>query len=357
MAAERPDSSEKEFEATEQRLQQARQEGNVAQSKELNGFALTLGMLLSALVFQVFVGSALFERFSGMLTHSDAYAYDLFESDGRSTRDWALSVILAVSPVLIILGAVVMCALAIQQAIAFSTKKVTPDIKKISPVHNLRQRYGPRGLLDFLKDGVKLVFACCLGFLFLLQFVEEYYASAGAGRGNFHAFTFDQTLRLIIYFCAFQLSLAIIDWPLQRRLHANELKMTREEMKREMKQNEGDPYLKQVRRDKGAKISRSQMLTNVKTATVVITNPEHYAVALRWDPDSGRAPVCVAKGVDELAARIRDVATENGIPLYRDPPTARSLHRIVDIDEEIRPEHFAAVAAAIQFVERVRTQA
>jgi flagellar biosynthetic protein FlhB len=96
------------------------------------------------------------------------------------------------------------------------------------------------------------------------------------------------------------------------------------------------------------------MLANVRDATVVMTNPEHFAVALRWDPASGRAPVCVAKGVDHLAASIREAAVAAGVPLYRDPPTARSLYRLLDVDDEIKPEHFAAVVAAIQFVEQVR---
>lgn len=96
-------------------------------------------------------------------------------------------------------------------------------------------------------------------------------------------------------------------------------------------------------------------MKNVETATVIMVNPEHYAVALKWDPNGDNAPICVAKGVDHLAARIREVAQANHVPIYRDPPTARSLYALIEIDEEIRQEHFAAVAAAIQYVERVRT--
>jgi flagellar biosynthetic protein FlhB len=108
------------------------------------------------------------------------------------------------------------------------------------------------------------------------------------------------------------------------------------------------------RREKASKISRGQMLQDVKTATVVMVNPTHYAVALKWDPNGKKAPVCVAKGVDHMAAKIREVAAENKVPIYRDPPAARSLYNLVEIDEEIRPEHFAAVAAAIQFIDRLK---
>jgi flagellar biosynthesis protein FlhB len=172
--------------------------------------------------------------------------------------------------------------------------------------------------------------------------------------GEFYQFTFNQILRLIMYFLAFQVALAVIDLPLQRQLHLNKLKMSREEMKKEMKQNEGDPQLKMKRRETASKISRGQMMQNVKTATVVMVNPTHYAVALKWDPESQRAPVCVAKGVDHIAAKIREIATENKVPIYRDPPAARSIYNLVEIDEEIRPEHFAAVAAAIQFIDRLK---
>ena len=112
-----------------------------------------------------------------------------------------------------------------------------------------------------------------------------------------------------------------------------------------------------MRREKATKISRGQMLKNVPQATVIMVNPTHYAVALKWDPESNKAPVCVAKGVDNIAARIREIATEHKIPIYHDPPATRSLYKLVEVDEEIRPEHFAAVAAAIQFVERIRAQA
>ena len=124
--------------------------------------------------------------------------------------------------------------------------------------------------------------------------------------------------------------------------------------KKEMKQNEGDPHLKQQRRERGTQITRGDMLKNVESATVIMVNPEHYAVALKWDPESDKAPICVAKGVDHLAAKIREVAQANHVPIYRDPPTARSLYSLIEIDEEIRQEHFAAVAAAIQYVDRVR---
>lgn len=352
--AEQDDSSEKEFDATEQRLKQARDEGNVPQSKEANAFALMLGIVAAAYVLNVMVGDSLFTDFSKLLYHGDAYAKDAFTADGSALWILVGSVLLHLLPLFLVLAALVLAALVIQQSISFSMKKIELDVKKISPVENLKKRYGMRGLTDFAKDTAKMMFAGLIGTVFLLQFMQDYYASSAMQLGDFYKFTFNQTLRLILYFLAFQAVLAVIDLPLQRQLHLNKLKMTREEMKKEMKQSEGDPQFKAARREKAGKISRGQMLQNVKEATVVLVNPTHYAVALKWDPESNKAPVCVAKGVDHMAARIREVALANKVPIHRDPPATRSLYNLVEIDEEIRPEHFAAVAAAIQFIERAR---
>ena len=354
MAEQDTDSGEKEFEATEQRRQQAREEGNVPQSKEANTLALIVGAMVAAVVLQVAIGNSVFQDFSSMLYHADAFSEDIFDSGGAETRSWFSSTLIKFAPILLILGAIVLLALIAQRSISFSAKKIQADPKKLSPIENLKKKYGAKGLLDFLKDTVKLIFAATIAVVFLVQLAQDYYASSAIQQGQFAEFTFSQVLKLIFWFLLFHFVLAAIDLPLQRRLHANQLRMTREEMKKELKQSEGDPQLKQQRRQKAQKITRGQMLTNVKDATVVMVNPEHYAVALKWDPESSKAPVCVAKGVDHLAARIREVATANNVPIYRDPPAARSMYSLVEVDEEIRPEHFAAVAAAINFVERVK---
>ena len=189
-----------------------------------------------------------------------------------------------------------------------------------------------------------MLFAGFIAALYMLQFARNYYGSSMIQEGQIAAFTSYQVVMLVLYFALFQFFLAAIDFPLQWRLHADKLKMTREEMKKETKQSEGDPHLKQQRRQRGADIAKQGMLDAVKTATVVMVNPEHYAVALKWDQTSDRAPVVVAKGVDHIAARIREVAKEHNVPIYRDPPSTRSIYKLVEIDEEIQQIHFAAVA-------------
>ena len=133
--------------------------------------------------------------------------------------------------------------------------------------------------------------------------------------------------------------------------------MSRKELTDESKESEGDPHIKQQRRQRGYQIATNQMLAEVPKADVIIVNPTHYAVALKWDKTSGGAPVCVAKGVDEIATQIRKLAAEAGVPIHSDPPTARALHATIAIGAEIQSDHYRAVAAAIRFAEAMRVKA
>lgn len=353
---EEQDTGEKEFEATEQKKKQAREDGNVVQSKETNAFATVLGILAAAYLIETVTGRLLFQEFTSLFSYAEMFAFDTFESEGARMGEWLRSVLFTLAPILLILVIFTCLAIVLTRSFSFSAKKIKPDIKKLSPAENLKKKYGPKGLLDFAKDTAKMLFAGFIATLYLLQFVRNYYGSSMIQEGQIAAFTSYQVVMLILYFALFQFFLAAIDFPLQWRLHADKLKMTREELKKETKQSEGDPLLKQQRRQKGAEIAKQGMLDAVKTATVVMVNPEHYAVALKWDQESQRAPVVVAKGVDHIAAKIREVAKEHNVPIYRDPPSTRSIYRLVDVDEEIQEIHFAAVAAAIQYVQRIMSE-
>jgi flagellar biosynthetic protein FlhB len=148
-----------------------------------------------------------------------------------------------------------------------------------------------------------------------------------------------------------------IDLVWQRFDHARKLKMSFQELKEEARQSEGDPHMKAQRRSRAEAIATNRMLLDVPKADVVIVNPTHYAVALKWSRNRGTAPVCVAKGEGEVALRIRTVAGKAEVPIHSDPPTARALHATVEVGREIRPEHYRAVAAAIRFSDRMRQAA
>jgi len=128
-------------------------------------------------------------------------------------------------------------------------------------------------------------------------------------------------------------------------------------VKEEHKQSEGDPHTKQQRRQRGMDLANNRMMIDVPSADVIIVNPTHFAVALKWTREKNKAPECVAKGVDEVAAKIREIASEHGVPIHRDPPTARTIFNTVEIGEEIQPDHYKAVAAAIRISEAMREKA
>ena len=151
-----------------------------------------------------------------------------------------------------------------------------------------------------------------------------------------------------------QLALGGVDYLWQVFRHRQRNRMSRKEMMDEFKDSEGDPHLKSARRQRAQEVATNRMLTDVASANVVVVNPTHYAVALKWDRSKGGAPVCVAKGVDEIARKIRERAAEHGVPIHSDPPTARAIHATVEIGQEIRVEHYRAVAAAIRFAEAMR---
>jgi len=151
--------------------------------------------------------------------------------------------------------------------------------------------------------------------------------------------------------------IGLIDLLWQRYDHARKLRMSFQDMKDEHKSSEGDPHTKAQRRQRGQEIATNRMMLDVPKADVVIVNPTHYAVALKWDRRPGRAPECVAKGTDDIAARIREMAAEHGVPIHSDPPTARALFGSVEIGDEIEPKHYRAVAAAINFAEKIREKA
>jgi len=148
--------------------------------------------------------------------------------------------------------------------------------------------------------------------------------------------------------------IAIIDYLWQVHSHKKKLMMSFQDIKDESKRIEGDPYMKQQRQQRGREIAMNRMMTEVPFADVIMVNPTHYAVALKWNRKRGHAPECIAKGVDEVAMRIREVAKEADVPIHSDPPATRAIYASTEIGQEVNEEHFKAVAAAIRFSDAMR---
>jgi flagellar biosynthetic protein FlhB len=296
--------------------------------------------------------------FAGLVSHAPDLAAELFSEPAQSRA--GRIIVTAVGHAIPWLGvpaAVVLCSLLLQRALVIAPQKLQPRLTRISPFSNAAQKFGRAGLFEFGKSFLKLCVFGVLLFTFISLRLEQILSALFESPRQATALLFGLTLQFLAIVVCISAVIGVIDALFQRAEHLRRMRMSRRELMDEAKQTEGDPHLRQARRQRAYEIATNAMLSEVSRADVVIVNPEHYAVALQWSRAPGSAPVCVAKGVDRIALRIREAAQEAGVPIRRDPPTARALHATVEIGEEIRPEHYRAVAAAIRFADRMREKA
>ena len=346
------DKDDKQFEPTEQKLQKAREKGDVPRSTELTTAAMYLGAWLA---FAMIAGLAV-RQWLGMASRAmGAEGWPVggvFRLGQMLAQHAALAfVILACLPVMAIVA-----SLFIQRGWAFSVQKLAFDVNRVNPVKNAAQKFGASGLMTFAISVGKAVLVCLGGWFLFAALLDEIGASAMAGEAWIWALG-DMLGRVLLLGLAVSVLFTAPDLGWKWFDHRRKNRMSRKDMQDELKDSEGDPHMKAARRQRAVDLAMKQMLAEVAQADVVIVNPTHYAVALRWQRGSGRAPVCVAKGTDEIAARIREKARENDVPIWSDPPCARAIHASVRIGDEVRREHFAAVAAAIRFAEKMRAKA
>ncbi len=345
-----PSEAEKEHDPTPQRLEEARRQGEVPQSADLTAAAALAGFVAALIL----TGPALVDRAG----RAGVTLLAMPDSLGRAALSGpALELLLAVAPLFLLPAAAALTALLVQQALVLAPARLIPKLDRISPLSVARQKFGAEGLTDFAKSTVKLCLIGAVLFVFLAQNAEEIATLVLLAPGPAAA----RMAGLLVAFLSVALLLAAglgaLDLFVQRARFLRRNRMTRQELLEEMKRSEGDPHLKAERQGRGREIATNRMLADVPRADVVIVNPTHFAVALRWERARGRAPVCLAKGADEIAARIREAAAAAGVPLHRDPVTARALHATLGIGDEVRPEHYRAVAAAIRFADAMRRRA
>ncbi len=339
--------AEKEHDPTPQRLQEARDRGEVVHSADLTAAAALAGLVAVLAI----AGPGVAERIgtAGMAL--------LAPRAGLDASGAIAAMLLASLPLFLVPMAAALLSILAQRAFVLAPQKLEPRLDRISPLAVAGQKFGGQGLVDFAKATVKLVVVSAVLFAFLAAQRDTVLGAFRLSPGQVTG----ELARLVFGFLTLALAVAAVfgavDYLLQRLRHIQKLRMTRQELIDELKRSDGDPHLKAQRRQRGREIALDRMLADVAKADVVVVNPTHYAVALRWTRASGRAPVCLAKGTDALAARIRERAAEAGVPLHRDPPTARALYATLEVGDEVRPEHYRAVAAAIRFAEAMRRKA
>jgi flagellar biosynthesis protein FlhB len=358
MAQGEDDGAEKVFDPTPQKLAEARRKGDVAKSNDVGAAAAYIGLLAV-----LFLGGAhLLDRGASALmifiAQPDRLTGMILGPGGQGLSAGIIGeVALALAPVLLVPMALVIAGLVGQQAVVFSGDKLKPKLSKVSILKNAKQKFGPTGLMEFAKAAVKLIAIATALMIYLTGDLDRMIGAVTAEPRVVGGLMGESLIVLLSLTCVIAVTIAGADLVWQRFDHRRKLRMSHQEIREETKQSEGDPYMKAERRQRGREIATNRMLLDVPKADVVIVNPTHYAVALQWARTRGSAPVCVAKGQDDVALRIREIAAEAKVPIHSDPPTARALHAAVEIGHEIRPEHYRAVAAAIRFADRMRKAA
>ncbi|MBK4215002.1 flagellar biosynthesis protein FlhB [Paracoccus caeni] len=347
------ENDDKPFEASEQKLRRAREKGDIPRSTELNVAAMYLGAWLAFGLGATFAVRQWLSMASRVMGADGWPLDDIFAlaTVVGQYAGWAALILTAVPAVALILG------LILQRGVVFSGEKLAPDLKRINPITNAKQKFGMTGLVTFAISLAKAALVCLGGWYLFDGMMDRLAASAMGGAGGWIVDLGALLAQVLLMALAISVLFGIVDMLWRWFDHRRKNRMSRKEMEDEHKEAEGDPHLKAARRQRAVDLAMKQMLADVAKADVIIVNPTHYAVALEWKRGSGRAPVCLAKGVDDVAARIRDRAREHKVPIFSDPPSARAIHATVDIGQEIKREQFAAVAAAIRFAEKIREKA
>jgi flagellar biosynthetic protein FlhB len=351
------DPSDKPHDPTQARLEEARRKGDAPRSLDLAGAGSLAGLALAVGAF----GSMILDGAGGsgqLLLGSVDRTADVV-AEGAKPVLWAYlqSALVAAAPLFLLPFVGAVAAVAAQGPVVFVAEKLAPKLERISPIAGFRSRFGSEALLTFAKNVGKLLLVSTVLGLVLAANLEAIIAAVALEARPGSVLLLSLLVQFLFWILAIQAVVAIADVLLQRRAHRRKLRMSDRDLRDEIKEHEGNPQLRAERRRRAVSIATNRMLQDVATSDVVIVNPTHYAVALRWDRAGPRAPICVAKGTDEIAARIRERAAAAGVPIRRDPPTARALHATVGIGEEIRPDHYRAVAAAIRFAEAIRSRA
>ena len=351
------DEADKEHEASQQKLDQARKEGDIPKSVDLQTAVATGGLLLA--LFSLGAWAVTRAGTAGMVMLDQADQLSTLVATGGSAPVAGMVLALAGPPLALLLVApiLVLALLFATRGIVFAPTKLAPKLSRISVISAAGQKFGIDGLVEFGKSAVKLGLVSLILYKFLAGRLEDILASLYLSPAMSAALMARLVLEFLFIVFLIQLALGGVDYLWQVFRHGQRHRMSRKEMMDEFKESEGDPHLKSARRQRAQEVATNRMLTDVASANVVVVNPTHYAVALKWDRTKGGAPVCVAKGVDEIARKIRERAAEHGVPIHSDPPTARAIHATVEIGQEIRVEQYRAVAAAIRFADTMRRKA
>ncbi|OJX68057.1 flagellar biosynthesis protein FlhB [Magnetospirillum sp. 64-120] len=348
------DSDDKTEEPTGKRLQEARNEGNMPQTMEVKAMmSLVLGIIMVGMLAPG-MASRIKATIEPFITQPHMIEVG---KDGLAELLLHLALGTAVAmaaPFALVIALAILGSIAQTKGFLWVPKKLAPNFAKLNPLEGVKRIISATQLMELVKQLIKLsVLAMLLGWVFWGS-IAEFQNLATLDLMAILDYISDKIYWMILITLMMVFVLAVGDYLFQRYRWMEKMKMTKQEVKDEHKQQEGDPQVKAKIKSLRIQRARKRMMAAVPKADVVITNPTHYAVALKYDIDAMSAPVLVAKGVDLIAKRIRDLADEHDVPIVENPPVARALYAAVELDHEIPPEHYKAVAEIIGYVMRLK---
>jgi flagellar biosynthetic protein FlhB len=346
------DDSQRTEEPSGRKLSRARDRGQVAQSREINNWFM-IGTALAIVAF----GGTPIARAIGMALkryieapHELSVEGALWPAIGGTLG--AIGGALAVPVVLLMVAA--LAGSLIQTGLLFAPEKLTPKLDNLSPMKGFSRLFSARGLMEFGKTLVKLAVVVTVLAMLMRPELMRLPLMSGLDAGQMLGEIARLTGRMGLGVFVALTFIAVLDYGFQRFSFTKSMRMSKQEVKEEFKQSEGDPMIRARLRQIRMERARKRMMAAVPTASVVVTNPTHVAVALRYELGTEGAPLVVAKGAELLAARIREIATEHKVPIVENPPLARALYANVEVDQQIPSEHYKAVAEIIGYVFRLQ---
>jgi flagellar biosynthesis protein FlhB len=347
------DGADRTEQATPKRLEEARKKGQVPRSVELSMAAVCLSA--AAAIYTLGRGAA--GQFAELMRGSLSLRPEQVMSEGviwPTLMDAGLRSLIIILP---ILGATFIAALAAPLAIGgwnFSGQALVPQFSKLNPATGIGRIFSARGSVELGKGIAKVLVVSLIAWVLLEGMTPQMMGLSSEPLHGAIGHAAALTGYALLVLCFGLVAIAAFDVPFQLWQHSRDLKMTRQEVKDEYKESEGSPETRGRIREAQRALARGRMMQEVPKADVVITNPTHFAVALRYDEKRNRAPVVVAKGTDLLAARIRELATENGVPLVEAPPLARALYRSVELGQEVPAALYVTVAQVLTYVYQLK---
>ena len=344
------DTGDKTEDPTPRRLQEAREQGKVARSKDLGTAVLIIGSMMMLKHFGPGVVEALQTIVSDRLGE-DAMADTTTSSMLAAILASIISMAAALAPMMVGIILIIVVVDLLQVGLNFNSKKLQPNLGALNPVKGLGRVFGKgRSPIQGAIALAKVVLVTLVAYSAIhdrlheillaqqLSFIEIF------GLGSHVVYAIGIRIGIVL------LILAIIEYAYQRYRITQELKMTKQEVKDEMRRMDGDPKIKQRRKQLAMQMMKEQLKKDIPTADVIVTNPTHFSIALKYDAGNMHAPRVIAKGTDYLALRIREIAIANGVPILERPPLARALYKLVEVGQEIPEQYYAAVAEILAYV-------